>query len=174
MSQLHTSCSSVPPVLPISQIIVIVFRVLYSVIYNNSKLMYLDSPKGWSGTSKNFEELYITDTPWERLWQWFCHIMVNQNWCTPLCKCTSQPFCQVICFPTKTDTFSCQNQFWQEILAVSLVDKGHAICFPTKNHHFGRRTEQITWQNGCDVHLHRGVHQFWCIILYDVTHGHVK
>ena len=27
--------------------------------------------------------------------------------------------------------------------------------------------KQITWQNGCDVHLCGGVHQFWCTILHN-------
>ena len=58
---------------------------------------------------KGVGKLYITDTPWEIPWQWFCHIMVHQNWCTPLHKYTSKPFCRVICFPTKTGLFSHQN-----------------------------------------------------------------
>ena len=41
--------------------IVIAFRVVYSGMYTEPKMMYHDSPKGWSGTSI-FDKVYIPDT----------------------------------------------------------------------------------------------------------------
>ena len=77
-------------------------------------------------------------------------------------------------FPTKTgilvgktDHMTCINQWESWIFLPKLFLMG-------KQTSFGRK--QITWQNGCDVHLCRGVHQFWCTMMWQnhchsISHG---
>ena len=111
--------------------------------------------------------------------------MFNINWCTTPYKCTSQPFRQVICFPIKTDLFSCQNSdFWWENRSHNLYQPMREPKFPAKTD-FGEKTGLFWQENRSPDKMAvmytcmEWYHQFWCTMMWQnlcliIFHGTSK